>query len=240
MAYLRWYLIKSLRLESLNINFCNITQQNFSVIADGVYKSLKIHTFKASSLLGLHLHLDSEKVAHTVSSLLWQNKLQALELKNCGFQSQDMETIGEYLYNKSCQLVSLNLAFNKIGPNGALELFKAIAYSGTLKHLNLSGCGLGSHGGEIVAHYLSSCWNLESLVLQYNKIEADIVTMILLCMKKPCKLFKLHLDGNYYNPRTGNVLRRLMDSGVLPQEYIDITYTYDDTIPGFRVIPWLT
>lgn len=159
-------------------------------------------------------------------------------MEMCEMNSDDMGIIAEYLYNIESKLSKLNVAFNKIGPDGAEHLLKAISFSGNLKHLNMSGCGLGTHGGEIVSKYLSSGISLEVLFIENNNIGPEAVSMILLTMKKPLPLEKLHLWGNKYNPRTGNILRRLIEAKVVWQECLDITYTYDDTIPGWRVIPW--
>ncbi|KAM7344417.1 NACHT, LRR and PYD domains-containing protein 9C [Cochliomyia hominivorax] len=238
IAYLYLFLIYSKTLQYLNISSCQINQYNFAPLADGIYKSQSLKSCNISHIIGLHLTLDSEKIAHTLASLIWQNKLQQLELENCGLIGHDMETIAEYLSNKSSKLLTLNVAFNNIGANGALEVFKAISMSKTLKVLNLNGCNLATHGGEIVSQFLSSCGNLESLKLQYNKITAEAINMILLSWKKSCNIKKLLLFGNRFNPRTGNILRRLLESGVLPQDCIDITFTYDDTIPAYRVVPW--
>ncbi|KAI8128434.1 hypothetical protein FF38_10020 [Lucilia cuprina] len=234
------FIFKSKTLQILNISSCSINQYNFALLADAIYKSPTLNSCNMSHLLGLHLTLDSQKIAHIIASLIWQNKLQELILENCGLLGHDMEILAEYLYDISSKLQSLNVSFNKIGSNGALELFKAISKSKTLKQLKMTGCSLGSDGGKIVSQYLSSCWNLESLALQYNTMAAEVINMILLCMKKPCKLKKLYLyGGNRFKTRTGDILRRLLESGVLPQDYIDITVTFDDTLPGYRVIPWL-
>ncbi|XP_037824317.1 uncharacterized protein LOC119612579 [Lucilia sericata] len=240
ILYLHSFIIKSTTLQILNVSSCSINQYNFAELADAIYKSPTLNSCNVSHLLGLHLTLDSEKIAHIIASLIWQNKLQELVLENCGLSGHDMEIIAEYLYDISSKLQSLNVSFNVIGANGALELLKAISKSKTLKQLKMTGCSLGSHGGEIVVQYLSSCWNLELLALQYNTMAAEVVNMILLCMKKSCKLKKLCLyGGNKFNTRSGDILRRLLESGVLPQDYIDITVTFDDTLPGYRVIPWL-
>uniref|UniRef100_A0A1A9WK08 Uncharacterized protein n=1 Tax=Glossina brevipalpis TaxID=37001 RepID=A0A1A9WK08_9MUSC len=235
---LRSLLIKSKSLLYINVGNCGITQYNFVELADGIHKSESIVGFNCNRILGKRLSLDSDKITHIVSSLIWQNKLQEIEMQHCEFIAQDMEIIAEYMYHKCSRLRKINFANNKIGPDGALYLLKAIVSSGTLTHLDLSGCGLGSHGGEIVAKYFSSCYTLQYLNICFNNINSAAVNCILLTIKKPIKLHKLQLYGNKYNPETGNILRRLLGSGVLLQDNIDLTTTFDDTIPGFRVIPW--
>ncbi|XP_065370441.1 uncharacterized protein LOC135962442 [Calliphora vicina] len=240
ICHLHSFIIKSKTLQILNVSSCGINQYNFAQLADAIYKSQTLISSNVSHLLGLHLAMDSEKIAHIIASLIWQNKLQVLELENCCLTGHDMDTIAEYLYSKSSKLQRLNVSYNKIGANGALDLFKAVSSGNVLRHLEMSGCSLSSHGGEIVAQYLSSCWSLESLALCYNNFGAEAINMILLCMKKSCQLQKLYLYGNTFNARTGDILRRLLDSGVLPQEYIDVTVTFDEAVPGYRVIPWLS
>ncbi|XP_073846879.1 uncharacterized protein [Musca autumnalis] len=238
IIWLRLYIINSRTLQYLHVGSCNINQYNFANLADAVHKSQSIKGFNCGRLLGNNLSLDSQKIAHLISSLIWQNKLQQLEMEKCELNSDDMEIIAEYLYNKNSKLFILNVAYNTIGPNGAEHLLKAISVSGTLKSLNMNGCGLGSHGGEYIAKYLSSCRSLESLRVQNNNIGAEAITLILLTMKKSLPLNNLHLWGNKYNPRTGSILRRLIEAGVISQDTLDITYSFDDTIPGWRVIPW--
>ncbi|KAL9916728.1 NACHT, LRR and PYD domains-containing protein 4C [Glossina fuscipes fuscipes] len=235
---LRSILIKSKLLRYINVGNCRITQYNFAELADGIHKSESIVGYNCNRILGKNLSLDSEKIAYTVSSMIWQNKLQEIEMQQCEFVAQDMEIIAEYMSYKCSYLRKLNVANNKIGPDGALYLLKAIVSSGTLTHLDLNGCGLGNHGGELIAKYISSCYTLQYLNICFNNINSAAINCILLTMKKPIKLHKLQMYGNKYNPKTGNILRRLLGAGVLLQDNIDLTVTFDDTIPGYRVIPW--
>lgn len=233
------FIVESQTLSELNVSACGINQNNFAELADAIYKSKTLKMCNISRVLGGHLKLDSCKIAHTLASLIWLNQLQELTMENCGFIAQDMAIIAEYLYDKSSKLQLLNVSYNNLGSNGALELFQAISCSGTLKHLKLNGCSLSTHGGEVVAQYLSSCWGLTALELQRNSIGAEAVNMILLCGKKACALRKLFIFGNSFNKRTGMTLRRLLEAGVLAQDELDVTVTFDDTLGGYRVIPWL-
>uniref|UniRef100_A0A1B0GCD9 Uncharacterized protein n=1 Tax=Glossina morsitans morsitans TaxID=37546 RepID=A0A1B0GCD9_GLOMM len=235
---LRSILIKSKLLRYINVGNCSINQYNFVELADGIHKSESIVGYNCNRILGKSLSLESEKIAYTVSSMIWQNKLQEIEMQHCEFVAQDMEIIAEYMYHKCSRLRKLNVANNKIGPDGALYLLKAIVSSGTLTHLDLNGCGLGNHGGELIAKYFSSCYTLQYLNICFNNINSAAINCILLTMKKPIKLHKLQMYGNKYNPQTGDILRRLLGAGVLLQDNIDLTVTFDDTIPGYRVIPW--
>uniref|UniRef100_A0A1A9VTA9 Uncharacterized protein n=1 Tax=Glossina austeni TaxID=7395 RepID=A0A1A9VTA9_GLOAU len=221
-------------LKSIELKLMDLPLLFFQLFRDNIHN---IHV-EELILEGKSLSLDSEKIAYTVSSMIWQNKLQEIEMQHCEFVAQDMEIIAEYMYHKCSRLRKLNFGNNKIGPDGALYLLKAIASSGTLTHLDLNGCGLGNHGGELIAKYFSSCYTLQYLNICFNNINSAAINCILLTMKKPIKLHKLQMYGNQYNPKTGDILRRLLGAGVLLQDNIDLTATFDDTIPGYRVIPW--
>ncbi|XP_061398046.1 uncharacterized protein LOC133333770, partial [Musca vetustissima] len=142
---LRQFIIDSRTLQKLHVGSCSINQYNIANLADGVHKSQTLKAFTCNRLLGNSLNLDSQKIALVLSSLIWQNKLQAIEMEKCEMNASDMEIIAEYLYNENSNLLKLNVAYNKIAANGAEYLLKAISHSGTLKYLNMNGCGLVTH-----------------------------------------------------------------------------------------------
>lgn len=238
--HLRSFLLGSTTLLYLNVSHCDIHQHNFAVLADGLHKSKSVVRFNGSRLVGNTLTMDSQKIVHLLSTLLWQRKLQELSMQCCELVGQDMQIFSEYLFDCQNPLRKLNLSYNKIGSDGLEFLLQAISSSKQLKHLELNGCSLGTHGGEMIAKFLSSCRFLNFLALKNNGMSAEAVSMILLTMKKPVPLTKLLLWQNKYDCRTGEILRRLLDSGVLPQKNIDITVTFDDILNCQRVIPWIT
>lgn len=235
---LRGFLLASKMLHSLNVSCCGLTQFNFAAIADGVHKCPTIRSFHCNRLLGGGVTLDTEKIASIVGSLLMQNKLVELSMQQCEFTALDMQIFGEYLAEEKCTLRKLSLAFNIISSDGTMFLMSGIAKGGVLELLDIRGNDIGTHGAEWVAKYFSSCLMLQHLYLDNNQITAPGINLMLLTLKKRCRVLRLQIDGNEYDSRTAMILRRLLDAGVLLQEQIDMSYTYDEALQDYRVLPW--
>ncbi|KAH8407468.1 hypothetical protein KR222_001698 [Zaprionus bogoriensis] len=238
VSMLREFLLVCPTLHTLNVSSCGLTQYNFATLADGVHKSSSMRNLCASRLLGLTLSLDSEKIASVVGSLLMQNKLVELTMQNCEFTAQDMETVAEYLGIRNSVLRRLSLAYNNIAADGAMFLMRGVVQGEALELLDIRGNNIGTHGGEWVAMHFSSCLMLQHLYLDDNRIGAEAVNLILLTLKKPCRLKRLQLCENFFDARSAMILRRLLDAKVLRQEEIDISYTYDEALEDYRVVPW--
>lgn len=208
------------------------------MIADGVYKSKGVRQLNASRLLGMTLSLDTEKVMSVVGSLIMHNGLEELTLEFCELTAQDMEPIAEYLRRPSSKLRRLRLASNLISSDGAFFLMRGMSIGGRLELLDISHNSIGTHGGEWVSRYVSSCRKLHRLYLHYNDIGAFAINQILLCFKKKCKLDYLSLYGNEFDGRSAMIVRRLLDATVLLHSNLDISYTYDESLQDYRVVPW--
>ncbi|XP_011213066.1 protein NLRC3 isoform X1 [Bactrocera dorsalis] len=229
------FIIESKILRHLNVSNCSVTQYNFPLLADAIHKSNSMRSFVCNRLIGKRITLDTFKIAHVVSSLIWQNKLKELEMQNCEFQSRDMEVISEYLETSKSSMRKLNFAYNCIGCDGTEYIFRAVVLSNTLTHLNIGGNKLGTNGGRTVAKYLSSCYLLIYLNITWNQISSDAMNLILTTIKKPIKLHRIEIIGNQFDGKSASILRRLLDAGVLPQEGIDVVPVYDDSIADYRV-----
>ncbi|XP_017093424.2 leucine-rich repeat-containing protein 34 [Drosophila bipectinata] len=235
---LREFLIVSQSLRILNVSHCSLTQYNFAMIADGVHKSKGVYQLNASRLLGMTLSLDTEKVMSVVGSLLMHNGLEELTLEFCELTAQDMEPIAEYLRRLHSNLRRLRLSSNQISSDGAFFLMRGMSIGGRLELLDISHNSIGTHGGEWVSQYFSSCRKLHVLHLHNNDIGASAVNQILLTLKKKCKLDYLSLYGNEFDSHSAKIVRRLLDSEVMLQSELDISYTYDESLQDYRVVPW--
>ncbi|KAH8258094.1 hypothetical protein KR038_005686 [Drosophila bunnanda] len=236
---LREFLLLSKTLRSLSVSCCSLTQYNFALIADGLHKSERVASFSANRLLGGHLSLDTEKIMCIMGSVLAQNRLQSLCLELCELTAQDMIPIGEHLATSKSKLQHLNLASNKIGPDGVFFLLRGITDGGGfLEVLDISSNSIGTHGGEWVAKYLTSCLMLKELYLTNNDIGAAAVNRILTTRRKRCHLERLTLYGNQFDAATARIVRRLLDAKVMLQTELDISYNYDVDLEEYRVIPW--
>lgn len=229
------FIMESKILRHLNLSNCSITQYDFPLVADAIHKSNSMRSFVCNRLVGKRITLDTTKIAHIVSSLILQNKLEELEMQKCEFQSRDMEIISEYLETPKSKMRKLNFAYNCLGSDGTEYLFRATVLSNTLTHLNIGSNKLGTRGGRTVAKYLSSCYLLVYLNITWNHICSDTMNLILTTMKKPVKLHKMEIIGNQFNAKSASILRRLLDAGVLPQEGIDVIPVYDKSIADYRV-----
>lgn len=208
------------------------------MIADGVYKSKGVRTLNASRLLGISLSLDTEKVMSVVGSLIMHNGLEELTLEFCELTAQDMEPIAEYLRKTSSNLRRLRLSSNLISADGAFFLMRGMSIGGRLELLDISHNSIGSHGGEWVSRYIASCRKLHFLYLHNNDIGAFAINQILLSFKKKCKLDYMSLYGNEFDSRSAMIVRRLLDSEVVLPSELDISYTYDESLQTYRVVPW--
>lgn len=237
---LREFLLVSKTLRRLSVSHCSVTQFNFALIADGVYKSEKVKDLSANRLLGgSSLSLDTEKIMSVLSTLLMQNRLVSLRLEQCELTAQDMIPLAEHLARRKSTMLHLRLAFNKIGSDGVLFLMRGMADGGgNLELLDISSNSIGTHGGEWVAKYLSSGTLLRHLYLNDNDIGAEAVNQILTCRRKRCRLERLTLYGNYFNASTALIVRRLLDAKVVLQTELDISYSYDEALNNYRVVPW--
>ncbi|XP_067633806.1 protein CARMIL [Eurosta solidaginis] len=232
---LYFLIMKSEILRHLNVSNCNVSQYDFPLLADGVLKSVSMRSFICNRIVGKGITLDTTKVAHIVSSLICQNKLEELEMEKCEFQGRDMEIISEYMAPAARTIHKLNFSFNCIGPDGAEHIFRAIVSSNTVTHLNIGGNHLGSIGGRIVANYLSSCHLLVYLNITWNNICPDVMNLILTSIKKPVKLYRMEIFGNRFDTKSANILRRLIDAEVLLQKGVDVISVYDESLGDFRV-----
>ncbi|KAH8314541.1 hypothetical protein KR059_011992 [Drosophila kikkawai] len=236
---LREFLLVSKTLRGLSVNHCSLTQYNFALIADGLHKSERVSCFSANRLLGGYLSLDTEKIMSMVGSVLMQNRLWSLCLELCELTAQDMIPIAEHLARRKSKLQQLRLASNKIGPDGVLFLLRGnIDGGGYLELLDISSNSIGTHGGEWVAKYLSLSLMLKDLFLTNNDIGAEAINRILTSRRKCCHLERLTLYGNHFDADSARIVRRLLDARVMLQTELDITFTYDEDLQEYRVIPW--
>lgn len=229
------FIIESKILRHLNVSNCSVTQYGFPLLVDAIHKSNSMRSFVCNRLVGKRITLDTTKIAHVVSSLIWQNKLEELEMQKCEIQSCDMEVISEYLETPKSSLRKLNFAYNCIGCDGTEYLFRATVLSNTLTHLNIGSNKLGTIGGQTVAKYLSSCYLLVYLNITWNHICPDAMNLILATIKKPIKLQRIEIIGNQFDTKSASILRRLLDAGALPQAGIDVIPIYDESIAHYRV-----
>lgn len=44
--------------------------------------------------------------------------------------------------------------------------------------------------------------------------------------------------GNHFDSRTAMIVRRLLDAEVVLHSELDISYTYDEALQDYRVVPW--
>ncbi|KAH8401004.1 hypothetical protein KR009_002363 [Drosophila setifemur] len=236
---LREFLLVSTSLRVLNVSHCSLTQYNFALIADGVYKSHGVRQLNASRLLGgMNLSLDTEKMTSIISSLLMKNSLTELTMEFCELTAQDMQPIAEYISRHFSILRRLYLASNQIGADGAFYLLRSMTNGGRVECLDISHNTIGTHGGGWVSKYLSSCRKLQTLRLAYNDIGSEAINNILLTMKKTSKMGRLTLYGNHFDARSAMIVRRLLDAEVVLQSELDITFTYDEDLQDYRIVPW--
>jgi hypothetical protein len=90
------------------------------------------------------------------------------------------EAIADLLRNKNCRLISLNLSWNLIRLDGAIDLASSLSINKSLIYLDLSYNSLGTNGGEALGDAIQQNSVLESLNVSNNSL--DTVACLTICI----------------------------------------------------------
>lgn len=125
--------------------------------------------------------------------------LQYLDISNCGIQCEDVKglfnilsfypnqleqlylscnkiaqkgasDLCQYLTGRQCRLLTLDLSWNNIGQEGAVDFATSLPLNTTLLSLNLASNGLGDSGAQRLAASLAQQQSLEDLNLSQNGV----------------------------------------------------------------------
>ena len=113
------------------------------------------------------------------------------------------EAIAELLRLPECNLTKLNLEWNMLRLDGAIDLAKAISINTTLKHLDLSYNSLSTEGGITLGMSILKNKVLETLVIVNNSIDSMACFTICAAIVENRGLKKVVLDGNPIGEQVG-------------------------------------
>lgn len=229
---LRKFLLNNKTIVNLNVDNCSLTQISFAIIADGITKRSSIEFVNMGRVVPVtnkHM-IDDCKMASVISVLLKQSELKEVYFQHCEIDYHGMIQISECLEN----LKYLDLGSNRIGPNGTKILFEAIKNC-KLIYLNISKNEIGSFGGEVISTLLPST-NLRYLNISSNGISADSINKILYSCTKMFPFKKFFISENEFDCETVKILNRLISSGYLEPNTIDVALVQDDKNENFRII----
>lgn len=106
------------------------------------------------------------------------------------------EAVANLLRNENCKLKKLNLGWNLVRLNSAIDLAYAIGSNSSLTYLDLSYNGIGSEGGEILGNSIVNNKNLQTLLLASNAIGNQACFTICIGILENLSITKVVLDGN--------------------------------------------
>lgn len=233
---LRAFLLDNKSIAYLDIGYCDINPITFATVADGIHNCPNLRAIDVSRIVQCHSkHMtDASKIAVIVAMLLWSNSMYEFHGKHLNMDGHDIVPISECL-NRCENLVYLDLGSNRLGPDGAKNVFAAIKHTPHLIGLDISNNNLGEHGGLEISNHLAYT-KIRYLDIGYNDITAPAMTQILQTIKKKVPLRIFNIFGNKFDYEVGHVLRRALDARVLMLNSVDVKTTYDADEGGFRIV----
>lgn len=196
------------------------------------------------TLKGLHLNriiplfnryqYETKILAYHLEILLENNcTLIELHLQKNELSSHDMEYLVRGLKcNKT--LLYLDINYNKIGSYGAELLAKFLETGPPLTLLHLAGNGIQDLGARALSFGLPYS-KIRNLNVENNRISDDGILDILNTLKKPFYLRYLYIWGNDIGRKSCEVIERMLLSGVLFQDKLDVRlYEVDEVLYAAR------
>ncbi|XP_048505041.1 uncharacterized protein LOC105686975 [Athalia rosae] len=165
--------------------------------------------------------LDTAHLANVIGCMLRFNRcLVELHLQKYSFSCHDIEVMLEDMkYNKTLQL--LDLSSNNIGDHGMDHIANWLKTGPALTGLLLAHNIITDHGARALSFAMPFS-KMKMLDLSHNKLEDIGVMDILNSIKKSTLLRYLRIFGNSMGHCTAKIVDRMLVSGVLVQENIDV------------------
>lgn len=120
------------------------------------------------------------------------------------------------------KLSDLDLSWNKIRKDSAIELGKALAHNGSLTKLNLAYNGFADEPTQYLGLALGENVMLRELDLSFNAIKATAAMVLSCCFHSNHTLTSLNLAGNPVGKRGGEALVTAVRRYQLPERFLMI------------------
>ncbi|XP_063545571.1 leucine-rich repeat-containing protein 34-like [Cydia strobilella] len=234
------YFARFLR-ENASVEYCDIgeTGQTLTSVAhlvtalrtdQGTNTTVKVLDFSRIIPLFNRYSYETKWLAYHIEYLLERNEtLIELHLQKNQFIGHDMEYFVRGLRcNKT--LLYLDLGFNSIGEYGAELLGKYLAEKPNLILLNLAGNDIKDTGARALSFGLPYS-KIRALDVSRNRITERGILDLLNSVKKPYYLRFLNIWGNKFGHVACDVIQRMLMSGALFQQTIDVQiYEVDEVL----------
>jgi len=119
------------------------------------------------------------------------------------------EAIAAYLASEGCRLKRLNLEWNLIRFNSAIEIGDALSINNSLQWLNMDYNAFGSEGGMAVGQALIENVSLQHLFLKDNGISPQAAFCIAVACRQNATLRTIDLSGNPLGQMGGKAIMAL-------------------------------
>ncbi|KAF5282721.1 hypothetical protein FQR65_LT02718 [Abscondita terminalis] len=196
----------------------------------GTINCLQIFDYSRVIPMSKKYQYEPDHIATSIGEMLKVNtSLLELHIQKNQLDGHDVELLLIGLKENET-LLFLDLGYNRIGDHGIELLAKWLSVKPVLLGLNVAGNGIGNTGARALSFGIPFS-KLRLLDITFNKISTPGLIDILNSIKKPYVLRYFFFWGNKIEHETNLIIERMLLSGVLVQQQIDVElYTDDDVI----------
>lgn len=164
---------------------------------------------------------DSAHLAASLGNMLACNEtLIELHLQKNQLDGHDLELMLAGL-QKNKSLLMLDVGYNKIADYGVERIGEYIKTKPQLLGLNIAGNSISNIGGRVLSFTMPYS-RIRLLDIGFNNMTDEGLVDILNSLKKRVMMRMLNLWGNTFSHHTNSIIKRMVMSGVLDQEYLDV------------------
>lgn len=187
----------------------NLSQNEIGpVSARALFEYLQSDSCPLERLILRSADVDDYECKKFIEAIKLNNSLRELDLSNNKIGAAENlntvmpdivtggEAIADLLMSPACMISRLNLEWNMVRLEGAVELAKSLAVTQTLTYLDLSYNSLGTEGSLALGKSLLHNKSLQTLVVANNNIDSLGCFTIAAGIIENRGLSKLVLDGN--------------------------------------------
>jgi Ran GTPase-activating protein (RanGAP) involved in mRNA processing and transport len=106
------------------------------------------------------------------------------------------EAIAEWLGSRACVLRALDISWNMIRGDSAVQLGEALATNDSLQHLSVAYNGIGREGGSALGFSLFQNSTLRKLDVSHNSISPSAAYTFAIAIARPRALESIDLSGS--------------------------------------------
>ncbi|XP_075988775.1 uncharacterized protein LOC142984820 [Anticarsia gemmatalis] len=199
-------------------------------IDHGANTTLRVFDFSRIIPLFNRYSYETKWLAYHIEYLLERNSsIIELHLQKNEFISHDVEYFARGL-RRNDTLLHLDLGYNKIGDYGIELIAKFLAEKPPLIILNVAANTIHDLGARALSLGMPYS-KIRSLDISANKLTDEGLLDLLNTIKKSFRMRFFNIWGNKIGHPTCFVMSRMLESGVLIQEFIDVKlYEVDEVI----------